>query len=258
MLWPIRALGACALAVFALAGCVDADFGGGDAVRTTIHESFTAQPDVHLTVGNVSGDVTVMPWNHSTIDIVALKHAGSKEGLRRVTVEIDRDQVPAADVRIRTRYERNWFGSDEGSVDYTIRVPRGSSLVVNEVSGDVRANDLGGNVEVHSVSGDVTAMNVGGNLFVHSVSGDVHTSMLHMNDDRSADIATVSGEIHLALPASAAAYVTAHSLSGDFDSAWSIPEEQHIVGTQAEGNIGRGGGNVQLRTISGDIHLTQE
>lgn len=256
MVWLLRALGTCALALFALTACVDSDFDNSDAVRTTIHESFSAQPNVDLTVGNVSGDVTVMPWSRSTIDIVAVKHAGSREGLRRVTVEIDRDQIPAANVRIRTRYEHHWFGSDEGSVDYTLRVPRGTSLVVNEVSGDVRANGLAGNVEIHSVSGDVTAMSVGGNLFVHSVSGDVHTSMLRMNDDRSADIETVSGEIHLALPASASAHVTASSLSGDFDTAWSIPQE-HSIGTHADGEIGHGGGSIRLRSISGDIHLTQ-
>jgi DUF4097 and DUF4098 domain-containing protein YvlB len=256
MVWAVRALGACALSLFALAACVDSDFGDGNAVRTTIHESFSAQSNVHLTVGNISGDVTVVPWSRSTIDVVAVKHAGSKEGLRRVTVEIDRDQVPASDVRIRTHYEHHWFGNEEGSVDYTLHVPRGTSLVVDEVSGDVRANSLGGNVEVHSVSGDVTTLDVGGNLYVHSISGDVHTSMLHMANDNSADIETVSGEIHLALPVSASAYVDASSLSGDFDCAWPIPQ-QRTIGMHADGNIGHGGGSVRLRSISGDIHLTQ-
>jgi hypothetical protein len=256
VVWPVRVVSACTVALFALAGCSYSDFGDGDAVRTTIHETFSAQPNVHLTVGNVSGDVTVLPWNRSTIDVVAVKHAGSQAALRRVTVEIDRDQIPASDVRIATRYVHHWFGSDEGSVDYTLHVPRGTSLVVNEVSGDVRANGLGGNVEVHSVSGDVTTLGVGGSLIEHSVSGDVHASMLRMDDSRNADIDTVSGEIHLALPPSASADVTARSLSGDFDSAWSIPEE-HSIGTNANGRIGRGGGSVELRSISGDIHLTQ-
>lgn len=257
MVWPVRALGACALALFSLAGCVDSDFSDGDAVRSTIHERFSAQANVHLSVGNVSGDVTILPWSRSTIDVVAVKHAGSQEALRRVTVEIDRDQVPASDVHIRTHYVHQWFGSDEGSVDYTVRVPRGASLVVNEVSGDVRANGLGGSVVIHSVSGDVTAMSAGGNLIVHSVSGDVHTSMLHMANSTNADIETVSGEIHLALPTSASAYVTARSLSGDVDSAWPI-QESHGIGTTANGRIGGGAGTVQLKSISGDIHLTQE
>jgi hypothetical protein len=253
----VRMLAAGALITLALAGCVETDFGYGDAVHSVVHERFTADARVHLSVANVSGDVRVLQWNQNLVDIVAIKRASSSQGLHRMTVEIDRDQSPAQSVSIRTRYENEWFGHSGGSVDYTLHVPRGASLDVSEVSGDVLASDLDGSVHVHSVSGDVTTMRVGGNLTVHSISGDVHASMLQMNGNREADIDTVSGDIHLALPPSANAYVDAKSLSGDFDSAWSIPIQHQLVGVEASGTIGSGGGDVTLKSISGDISLAR-
>ncbi len=242
------------LAALALSGCVATDFGFGDAVHATVHERFAARSGVHMSVSNVSGDVRILPWNQDVVDIVAIKHAASVRGLRRVTVEIDRDQVPAGSVQIETHYAHEWFGN-EGSVDYTIHVPRAASLDIEEVSGDVVASGIGGSVHVHSVSGDVTAMRVGGDLTVHSVSGDVRVSMLHMNAARNADVETVSGDIHLGLPAAAGAFVDAKSLSGDINSSWAIPTRNHVVGEEASGTIGRGGGHVTLKSISGDIHV---
>jgi hypothetical protein len=254
-----RFLTAGSLAALALSGCVNGgNFDFGDTVHATVHERFAARGDVHVTVGNVSGDVKILPWDQPTIDILAVKRAGSRQGLRRVTIEIVRDQTPAQSVEIRTRYEHEWFGNNGGSVDYTIRVPRRASLDINEVSGDVVASGVGGNLHVHSVSGDVTALNVGGSLVVNSVSGDVRLSMLRMGGDRNADVNTISGDIHLALPASAGAFVDAKSISGDFDSTWPLQVEHHMVGVEASGTIGRGGGDVELKSISGDIHLERD
>jgi hypothetical protein len=239
-----------------LAGCAASDF-DGDAYRATIHQSFAAQPNVHVGVDNVSGDVTVLPWSRPNIDIVAVKHAGSKESLNRVTVEIDRDQIPTADVEIHTHYAHTWFGGNTGDVDYTLHVPRGASLTVRTVSGDVRASGLGRNVEIRTVSGDVTAMRTGGSLTAHSISGDIRTSMLRMGKGDTADIDTVSGDIHLGLPSAASASVEIKSLSGDLVDDWNIPTAHQAVGVSATGRIGGGAGNINLHSISGDIHLSR-
>lgn len=251
-----RVLAAGALVALALSGCVEYDFGDdGDAIHAVVHERFSARSDVSVSVANVSGDVRILPWNQGLVDIVAVKSASSAEGLRRVTVEIERDQSPAESVSIRTHYVNEWFGHSSGSVDYTVHVPRGTSVDVSEVSGDVTATGLRGDVHVHSVSGNVTALRVGGNLTVHSVSGDVHVSMLRMDAGREADVDTVSGDIHLGVPATATAFVDANTLSGDFDSPWPLQAQREMVGVQVRGAIGHGGGDITLKSISGDIHL---
>ncbi len=254
-----RFLAISALAVLALPGCISGDF-GGDAVHSTMHERFALAPHAHVRVANVSGPIVVIPWNRHEIDIVARKHAGSVTALQRTTVGVSRDAVPATDVEISTHYQREGFffwGESGASVDYTIHVPSDASVQLADVSGDVRVSGMQGTVEINEVSGDVTATGVGGNLRIHAVSGDVNTSVLHMTGNDSAEIATVSGSVTLAIPPSSNASVSAQSISGGFHSDFSIPTRRQTVGVSADGHVGNGSATIDLKTISGDIRLTK-
>ncbi|HEY9086347.1 MAG TPA: DUF4097 family beta strand repeat-containing protein [Candidatus Tyrphobacter sp.] len=239
-----------------LAGCISTDF-GGDHVRATVHERIAVVPNAHVSIENVSGQITVIPWSRSTVDIVAVKHASDPDGLRQVTVEVTRDRVPASDVEIKTQYANHTFSfwRHSGSVDYTIHVPRGVSLRLANVSGDVQANGIVGDVAADEVSGDVAILDNGGNVTVHTVSGSIDVSMTTMGSDRRANLEAVSGSIRLAIPRNSGAVVSAHSISGGFHSDFPIPTHPQTVGTSAGGSIGNGAGSIDMGTISGSMTL---
>ncbi|HUY40806.1 MAG TPA: DUF4097 family beta strand repeat-containing protein [Candidatus Dormibacteraeota bacterium] len=254
-----RFLAILALTVLALPGCISGDF-GGDAVHSTMHERFALAPHAHVRVSNVSGPIVIVPWNRHEIDIVARKHAGNVTALRRTTINVTRDTIPATDVEISTHYQHDGFffwGESGAGVDYTIHVPRDISLQLANVSGDVSVSGMQGAVEINEVSGEVTASGVGGDLSVNAVSGDVNASMLHMTGNDRAEIQTVSGSVTLAVPPSSNASVSAQSISGGFHSDFPIPSHRQTVGVSADGRIGNGSATISLKTISGDMHLTR-
>jgi hypothetical protein len=253
-----RSLALLAFIALALPGCVDTSF-GGDAVHQTLHEAFATTPTAHIRVRNVAGFIRIVPWARREIDVVARKRGSTIAAVRRTSVVITHDGTPATEVDISTQYPHGslLFWGDSASVDYTIHVPRQARLDVADVSGDVTANGVAGDLNVSNVSGDVTAMRSGGNLRIQTVSGSINASMLHVGSDNTASMGTVSGEIDLAVPANSSADVRAESISGDFSSDFNVPRRHRTVGVQADGTIGGGAGSIDLRTISGSITLSK-
>ncbi len=239
-----------------LAGCVSVDF-GSDRVRSTTHEHFAVTQNAHVSVKNVSGYITIIPWNRPVLDIVAVKRGADAESLSRMTIDVSRDRVPASDVDIETHYPNEGFSfwGHNGSVDYTIHVPAGVSLQLANVSGDVQADGIGGDVDVEEVSGDVEILRNGGSVSVHAVSGSIEVSMTRMGADRRASLEAVSGSIRLVIPPNSGAVVSAHSISGGFHSDFPIPSHSETVGTSADGTIGNGAGSIELSTISGSMRI---
>jgi DUF4097 and DUF4098 domain-containing protein YvlB len=256
-----RSLALLALAALVLPGCFESDYdGGGDTVHQTVHERFAVAPNAHVTVGNISGSIVVTPWAGHEIDILARKRADEDEALHRTAIEITHEGTPADDVEIHTRYLHEGFffwGGSSADVDYTIRVPKDVTIEISNVSGDVRVSGIDGTVRVNNVSGEVEAMHIDGNLRIHTVSGIIDASLVQMSGNRDADMEAVSGSIRLAVPPHSSAYVTARSISGDFDSDFNVPTQQHTVGVEATGRIGSGSGTIEMRTISGSMTLSK-
>jgi DUF4097 and DUF4098 domain-containing protein YvlB len=96
------------------------------------------------------------------------------------------------------------------------------------------------------------------------VSGDV-TATFGQTDGEEMEFASVSGNVVLRLAGDVNAEVTAHTLSGhirsDFDLRMNGEDDDdddgfHIqIGSEATGRIGRGGPELSVNTVSGNIRL---
>lgn len=248
-----------ALSLVALPGCIEGDFGNGDAVHQTVHQRIAVSPNAEVDVVNVSGFVNVIPWSRQSVDVVARKHGDDETQLQQTAIAITHDGNPASDVEIRTRYRHDYFffGNSGASVDYTIHVPHDVDLRIENVSGDVRASGIAGRVTINEVSGDVDLARIDGDLRVHTVSGSVDASLLHMGNGRTVEVEAVSGSLHVAIPPGSGASVTADSISGSFDSDFNIPTHERTVGVSASGRIGNGSGSIDMHTISGSMTISK-
>ncbi len=258
----VRSLLVALAPVMLLSACFTTDFGGGgDAVQSRLHERFTVTANAHVEVSNVSGSIAVVPWSSPQIDIVARKHSDDADAVQNTTIDITSDGSPADNVDIRTRYPHEGFffwGHNGASVDYTLHVPRGVSVRVASVSGDVSISGVSGDVAIDNVSGMVDARHLGGDLRIHTVSGSVDASLGRMRADADIEVEAVSGSVNLTLPPNGGAVVTAASISGSFDSDFPAVTVRHqTVGFDASGRIGDGSGSVDLHTISGSITISK-
>lgn len=152
--------------------------------------------------------------------------------------------------------------ADEARIEFMVRVPAGVRFAARTVQGDIQANGLRGPVDVASVDGDVRVSTTG-TARAATVSGNVEATIGQM-DGEDMEFASVSGDVIVRVAGDMGAQVRANTLSGDiesdFDLRMSSDDEDrggfHIqIGQQASGTIGRGGPELTLNTVSGDIRL---
>jgi hypothetical protein len=166
---------------------------------------------------------------------------------------------------------------DGARVDFTVRVPAGVRVSMATVTGDVYASGLHSPVRAASVSGSVHVSS-DGPVQATSVSGDVEATMGRTGGE-SLRFTSVSGNVTLRVPASTDADFSARTLSGTIDSDFPLelgsangrrgrrddddddddrPTRVHVrIGQEAHGRLGRGGPELRVNTVSGDISLVR-
>jgi hypothetical protein len=141
-------------------------------------------------------------------------------------------------------------------VDFVVLVPAGVDFAGTMVTGDVWAEGLRSDVDANTVTGDVRVSTTG-IARAKTVTGGIDVEIGRMDWDRLS-FKTVTGDITLRVPADFDADVEFESLSGDLDSDFDIRvtrERRRWIGSHVRGTIGRGGRDLELNTVSGDVRL---
>lgn len=127
------------------------------------------------------------------------------------------------------------------------------------VSGDILAPSLGRNVALQTISGRIRV--AGGpwkKLTLSTVSGNVQlTGGLLAHGDLNVD--SMSGDVHLLLPADTSASLHASSFSGDLRSDFGTPRQaEHGPGSSLDARLGDGRGKINIETFSGDLRIRRQ
>ena len=143
-----------------------------------------------------------------------------------------------------------------------------AGVALTTVSGRVTASDVGGHVRLNSVSGAIEAQAVDGQASVNTVSGRVVVTgrvselnghavsgALTFDLDETPDVSlsTVSGAVVLRLPDDAGMHLDLTTMSGHLDSAFAFSGTS--TKRRVSGDVGDGGRNVGVRSMSGDIAI---
>lgn len=249
---------------------------------------YTAAPGASLTIVNEFGPVTVKPASGRQVIIVTTAH--SKK------VEVDSSQTGN---RIEARTHLLEKANDqEGRVDYEISVPANVSVMVRAATGPIQAhklqNDLtlkgdtarisvrdmaNTHVSVQTVSGDIELANItGGHVEVMSTDGAVNLAAVtgpkvrvnsasgnitydgDFGSSGEYSLTNYSGDIDVALPASASIDLMARSLTGSVQNDFPLQKKSHVAlnlvdGRSSVGTSNSGASSVQLRSFSGKIRV---
>jgi hypothetical protein len=202
---------------------------------STEHRTRTFAAVEELRVDAGSGDVTIV---------------GERRRDVRVEMEIQRGMWRGAwQPHVRTRQGGHrlelqshcsvWahIGVGDCGASYTVHVPRGTRLVVDASSGDVRVARIRRPVTVDASSGDVHVQDVAAQLRVGADSGEVHVDGYRGTD---ASVQADSGDIHVTA-LSAPRRLRTIADSGDVHLA--VPDERYRVTVQTDS----GDQSVQVR-----------
>ncbi|MEM8962863.1 MAG: DUF4097 family beta strand repeat-containing protein [Acidobacteriota bacterium] len=131
----------------------------------------------------VSGDVEVIGWERSEIEVTG--RVGP--GVREVRVERFGDRV---EIEAEIRSSK---GRRSSSVELVIKVPVGSRLDLSTVSAFASVNGVDGGVQAGTVSGGLEVRGAPERVQLETVSGTIEATV----DSNNVDIDTVSGQIKL-------------------------------------------------------------
>lgn len=226
-----------------------------------------------IEVRGIVGDIRAVAASGDQVEVVGRRSGPDSDRVRIEVVQSDEGYVVCAVWPSRGGNRRgddpcdhtggdSEIDGDDARVDFTVRVPAGVKFASRNVSGDVNATGLRSPVDVATVSGDVTVSTTG-TARAATVSGDVEATFGE-TDGQDMDFASVSGDVTLRLAGNVSAEVSARTLSGDIRSDFPLDRGDeddddgglHIqIGSEATGSIGRGGPELNVNTVSGNIRL---
>lgn len=232
------------------------------AADVTEEKSFSYPLDDggRVSLDNVNGDITITGGSGDTVEITAVKRAGTQEYLDDIEVIIT-----ALDdhVRIETKQPdsqggwMSWGKDTSGSVTYTLSVPAAVNLdSIESVNGGIDISGVTGLVRAETVNGKVKASGLVSNARFDTVNGGITAEFDTLGSGQTVSCETVNGRITLELPADAAATVKAETVNGGIDGKeFGLSTNKGFVGRDLEGTIGDGGARVSLDTVNGAIRL---
>ena len=236
-----------ALSVFVVLASV------ASASAQDFQKSYPLRAGGRVSIGTVSGNVTVTGYNGSEVTVTAFK-----DGRDVDMVDIE-DRSTGNSVDVKVRYPKNCNDCNV-SVRFEVQVPRSSDYNfdgISSVSGDVNVKNVTGRLKASSVSGEVNIQDVNGSVSASSVSGSVDVEINHLDGDDDMKFSSVSGDVTVKVPSSLGADIEMSTLSGSLDTDFPIEvkEKKYGPGRSASGRVGEGNRRVRMSSVSGSLRL---
>ena len=222
-------------------------------------------PGGTLKLKNFSGRVTITGTDRQDASIEAVRHA-TRERLENIKLDIHMEGstlVVNANQRDSSRFSRRHRNNRVVQTDFTIEVPRRTSLDADVFSSPLSVDGLEGSHSVHGFSSRVRFENVKGPIRVHTFSGPVDIRTSTWGADQSVDVDTFSGSVNLHIPDTAAGTINFHSFSGHLNS--DIPltlrsgnrrSLRAELGTRADAGA-ESGSTLRFKTFSGSVRINR-
>ena len=243
-----------AISALLVLGC-GASFPEGPTVEETesFEEPFRAGELLDLR--NVSGGIEVRAWDREAAEIVARKVGRSRAALDEVGVEVKRS---SRGLEVRTRYprKRRMWGKRHGSVHYSIRVPARADLRIASIHGPVEVIGISGVVEAQTVNGSLRLKEHRGSVNAKTVNGRIECELDSFREGEKHSFRTVNGRVQLTLTPDARGRVDARAINGRV--TLDVADLEHLDTPSRRRQtvqIGEGGGECQVRTVNGAIHV---
>jgi putative adhesin len=144
--------------------------------------------------------------------------------------------------------------NNDVKVDFVVRVPRSVHFAGRTVLGDVTITSLSGDVRAQTVNGNIR-VSTAGLAEASTVNGSIDVAMGRADWSETLEFETVNGAIRLELPDRVDTDVSASTVNGSIDSDFPLTVRGRFSGKRLSGTIGRGGRDLTLGTVNGDIEI---
>lgn len=162
------------------------------------------------------------------------------------------------------------------TTDLIIRVPRQVSLKLNTANGGViEVDNIEGEVEANNSNGSIELTNITGAAIAYSANGRVLVSFDIITPEKTMSFITMNGTIDVTFPPALKADVKLRTDNGNVYSDFDVVMEQNVrkiektprekggryrvsLDKDMYGKINGGGPEFQFRTLNGNIYIRQK
>jgi hypothetical protein len=244
-----------------------------DAQARTERDAFTWSGKIPegrwINVHNLNGTVEVQPGTSDKVEVTATRHTrrGDPDYVR---FEVRKYGPSQQDVSICALWgetadcdEDGYHGrnsdrhgrSNEVSVEFHVRVPKGVKVGAHSVNGEVRVDDVAAEVEAESVNGSVTVSTAGGPVNARSVNGAVRATMGRFDLKSDLTFSTVNGSVIAEFANDLDADVDLSTVNGRFLTDFPVTISGRIDPRRLRATLGKGGPRIRLSTVNGNVEL---
>ncbi len=210
---------------------------------TAIDEHRQANPSGAVEIDNVAGSIDVQGWDKSEVAVTGT----IGKDVERVEVTSDSSRTT---IRVVLPKGIHW-GMRDGEAHLVIHVPTNSSVSTSLVSSDLKVSAVRGALELRTVSGNITGEG-GGDVRANDVSGDIR---LTANAAKRIEVKAISGSIVLT---GGDADIEATSVSGDVRVTMGTVSRARfktVSGTVSGHLAAASDAQIEGESVSGDITL---
>ena len=206
-------------------------------------------------IENIQGDIIVEGWDRAEVQVAVIKKAGGPDA-NPDDVHI---AVESRDQRLVLHTVYAGQATEPVRVDYRLRVPRQVRLKrLRTVDGSIKVQQIEGSVDARTLNGDIEQSNVSGSVVARALNGSIAVSLRALPDPPGLiSLDTVNGYLLLDQPSGANADLQLSTVAGRVDSSYTLTVSDVPGDTTWRARLGRGGTVVHLRTIRGDIRVTE-
>jgi DUF4097 and DUF4098 domain-containing protein YvlB len=217
---------------------------------------------------NINGDISVTASSSGRVEIVGVRRGSGRSASRlNAAVTETSDGIIVCIVRVDAddecdgngnRHRNNNDDDDWGraSMNLEIHLPANVEIDASSVSGNVDVVGAQGNVRAGSVSGDIRLDGLRAtSVEARTVSGEITAAVESLTGNGPLSFKSVSGDVKLDLPRNLDADLSMSSVSGQLDSEFQMTLGGRTSRRRIEARIGRGGRELNLTTVSGDVRL---
>jgi len=218
-----------------------------DPQKATVAFSDPSRPK-KLVVDTMFGSVTVRGYNGQEVIVETTGRAGIRpRGRKEAEPPAGMHRIGGSYSGVEITEESNTVKVSNGpspfaAADLVIQVPVQTSVSVNARVGDsVTIENITGEIEANNMNGQVTITNVSGSVMAHSMNGKIVANINSVTPDKAMSFSTMNGEIDVTLPASIKANVKLKTDHGDIFTDFDIKLDSKAAPPQVEDNRKRGG-----------------
>lgn len=248
----------------------------GERVNVPLHDP-SRPARIHASM--LSGSITVRGADVRDVQVQAHSRSGEEEhespppradGMKRLDLGGSSGLDVVEDNNVVTIKTSSW----NRPADLTITVPRHSSLELKCVNnGDIQVEQVDGEIDANDLNGKIMLKNVGGSVVAHSLNGEVLVSLDRVDPSKPMSFSTMNGNIDVTLPASVKANVRMKTDNGEIYSDFDVKLEPGARQVQNEpgrtsdgkyhvrfdrtlrGTINGGGPEFQFTSFNGQIYI---